>query len=103
MKIYLAKFSKDEAYFEIFNDNKLLNTSSEIAKFFNMNVDLYNKLLIDKVIQHDNYEIEHCSEHNPDNIQDLSFNLNYKPRETYLNRFKETFIDQLTLISLGGY
>lgn len=99
MKIALSQLLsqnfEDEAYFEIIYSKELLNLSEEIAKFFNLDVDFYNQLLIDKIIKHNKYAIDSAT-------KDLTFDLNNISEETYLNRFEEAFIDKLTLISLGG-
>lgn len=100
MEVLLCELYFGDAYFKIDTKNVTYFTSESISKLFNLDVDLYNKLLIEKVIMHKDYSINDprlfpsCSKH-------LSFKLNNTSVETYLNRFKETFASQLTLFSLG--
>lgn len=91
----LSRFFEDEVYFEIISKKSILNSSGEIADFLNLDVDIYNNLLIDKVIRHDKYSID------PDG-RDLVFCLKNVSIEIYIERFKETFINELTLATLGG-
>lgn len=94
MQLLLTKTIRKGYYFR-FDNEPTACTSKGISKLFDLDVNTYNKLLIDKVIQHNKYSI------NPD-TKDLLFVLNNTSEEVYLNRFKEIFTNQLTLIYLGG-
>ena len=102
MEIRLTDFSVTHNYFSIFMNNRNIYTSKSISKLFNLDIDTFNKLLVDKVIQHDNYIIESHPVVEPERVKDLLFRLNDVPKEIYIERFKETFTNQLTLIILGG-
>lgn len=81
--------------FEIITSNKdFCSTSSSISRLLNIPLDIYNKLLIEKVIQHNL-----CETHMFD---DVTFDLYGTPKEIYLSRFKEVFAEQLTLLALEG-
>lgn len=67
----------------------------EIAKLFNLDTNIYEKTLIAKVIKHENFE---KVVYNPD----LIFSQNGVPMKTYIERFKEAFAPQLTLLTLEG-
>lgn len=93
MMIYIKDFYCSS--FEIITSNKVsCSTSSSISRLFNIPLEVYNNLLINKVIKHDLYEIH--------TFNDITFDLCDISKEIYLNRFKETFSDQLTLLILGG-
>lgn len=105
MKINLLTNNPKESYFSIIINDTTLYTSLEIAYLLNLNVKFYNKLLIDKVIKHEHYKVENYAEFNLEDIVsggDLVFDLYNTPEETYIDRFKETFTEQLTLLALGG-
>ena len=94
MKIRLSEMTEGQYYF-IVTANFTACTSGGFSILFNIDVDIFNQLLIDKVIKHKNYLIER------DN-KDMYFTLNGLPKETYIERFKDAFTNELTLISLGG-
>lgn len=95
MKIKLTKLFTGEFYFEIINNDDVYSTSKEISKAFNLDVDVYNSILANKVIQHKQYNYIYIYE-------DLVFYLNNISMKTYINRFKNTFIKELTLLALGN-
>lgn len=109
MKIDLVIID-EEAYFSILINEQLFDTSKKISKLLNLDIDLYNKILIEKVIKYNSYFTGY-SILEPTKSKDLVFSLNNPPtektlikqsKETYITRFKETFTNQLTLLSLGG-
>lgn len=73
-------------------------TSGKIAKKFNLDLDTYNDILIRKVIKHNNFVISP----NGSSIfsKDVTFDLNEAPAETYIERFKNVFCEELVLLSL---
>lgn len=95
MKINLFIFGDEEVYFEVSTENDAAYTSRSISELFNINVDLYNQLVVDKVVKHKNYVIDKFE-------KDLTFKHNNISKNTYIERFKNTFINELTLLSLGG-
>lgn len=80
----------------------LYDTSKNIAKSFDISLDEYNHIVIDKVIGHTNYTIRHnvVSEHS-DIYCDLMFEAK-KSKEFYIDKFKEVFAPQLTLLTIEG-
>lgn len=97
LDIYISMVVDRWLYFNIEHDGDYYSTSEEIANFFNLDVDLYNQLLVDKVIQHNNYSISEESEYN---TFDALFGRECIDDETYVDRFKEAFAPQLTLLAL---
>lgn len=99
MEIKLTEFSFGLCCFKLDTETVSYFTSESISKLLNLDTDLYNKLLIEKVIKHDDYKINDrrlfpsCTKH-------LSFQLNDIPKEIYIERFKEAFADQLILLTL---
>lgn len=98
MKIFVTQVVSGNSYFEIANDGKLLSDSQEISNLLNLDVDVYIELLAKNVIKHNNYKTYNynCTE------KDILFKLNDIPKETYVERFKDAFTNQLTLLALGG-
>lgn len=81
-------------------------TSFGISNLFNMNIDEFNKIVINEVIKHSNYLIVDKKDEFFD--KDLIFNLEDDEGEEvllerYMERFKETFAPQLMLIKIGGF
>lgn len=98
MKIDLNVFIV--ASFEIITSNgEFHNTSKSIARLLNIPVETYNQLLIDKVIKHKFFKLH---SHGAGVCADLTFDLKCLSKEDYLQRFKDTFSEQLTLLTLGG-
>lgn len=79
------------------------DTSKAIADLFKMSVDNYNEILINKVIKHDKYRVETFTDmYKVSYVRDVTFVLNGTLESVYVNRFKEAFAPQLTLLTLGG-
>lgn len=95
MKINLSLFYNDEAFFEITTEESVFYSSSAITNLLNLDLIKYNKLLIEKVIRHEDFIVDQYT-------KDVSFMLNNISKKTYIERFKNTFVKELTLISLGG-
>lgn len=102
INIKIEKQYSNRAYFFISIEGKytIAATSFKIAKIFNLEIDTYNKILIEKVIKHDRYLIA------PDNNEsvfskDLTFELLYDSLKTYIERFKEIFAKELVLLALS--
>ena len=95
MKINLFIFGDEEVYFEVSTKNDAAYTSRSISELFNINVDLNNQLVVDKVVKHKNYYIYRLS-------KDIEFDLCNVSKEIYIERFKNIFTEQLTLLTLGG-
>lgn len=100
MKIELNKLLSDDLYFEIILNEDVYSTSEEIAEALNLSTDIYNEILIEKVICHKDYTL--CKNARYDVYDDLVFLAHDISRETYLKRFKEAFTKQLILLALGG-
>lgn len=98
MNIFVTEYVSGNSCFEVVNNGKLLSNSEKISNMLDLDVDTYTNLLIEKVIQHNNYKTYtyNCSE------KDTLFKLNDILKETYVERFKDAFADQLTLLALGG-
>lgn len=94
MTIRLGKASKDQCYFIAFAKFTVC-TSRGFSILLNIDIDLFNNLLITKVIKHSSYTMYK-------NHKDVEFILNDTPEETCINRFKEIFINELTLLAIGG-
>lgn len=104
IQISLVKLGDGSNYFSLKDTNELImsyNSCRQISNFFNVPTKDYNDTLIDKVIQHNNYEVYGCVAYG-EKCVDITFQLNSIPKETYIERFKEAFAPQLTLFSLGG-
>lgn len=67
----------------------------EISELLNLDLDVYEKTLINKVIEHENFK-KVARGH------DLVFSQNGVPIKTYVKRYKEAFAPQLTLLTLEG-
>lgn len=96
MTIDLVQYLSNKNYFIISINNDDYYSSESISELLNLDLDLYNNLLINKVVKHPSYAIGGGTH------KDLEFNSNSISRETYINRFKEAFSDQLILLTLGG-
>lgn len=84
-----------DLFFILKTNNKTYFSSEMISKAFGLDIDEYNKILLEKVIQHDEYDIKNGTE-------DLVFSPNRISKETYIDRFKEAFADQLILLTLSN-
>lgn len=100
LEINLGAYYGNKLIFEINFNNKLYINSLKISALFSLDVDTYNKLLIEKVIQHEHKET--LFKNGTIIFKYVAFELRDTPTETYLNRFKETFAPQLALLTLGG-
>lgn len=100
MEIELTKLLTGECYFEITIGDDVYSTSEEISEILNLDLDTYNRILANKIVRHKNYVM--CMNGSIDVYKDLVFDLCNIPEETYIDRFKETFTEQLTLLALGG-
>lgn len=94
MEVTAIQLTSGYNYFVLISNDKCFSHSVDIASLLNLNVHVYNKLLIEKVIKHDNYHLRYDS--------GIFFKLNNIPKETYIERFKDTFNKELTLLALGG-
>lgn len=91
------------SYFYIIRGKSLYNTSRGIAKLFKMDVNEYNKKLIKEVIGNNKYEIN--DEGNSLSSSDLNFvaeNISPEENKIYVDRFKNAFIKELTILKIGG-
>lgn len=95
MKINLFTFDTNKAYFEVSTEYNPAYTSRSISNLFDLDLDTYNKILIDKVIQHNFYDLDKFD-------KDLTFSHNDIPKEIYIERFKDTFNKELIMLALGG-
>lgn len=95
LQIKLSSFYDNEAYFEITTEEGVFYTSKMISNLLNLNLTTYNRLLIEKVIKHEDFAIDQYT-------KDVSFMINNIPKETYIERFKDIFIKEITLLTLGG-
>lgn len=104
MKVDLIKLFTGDLYFEVVSSKSVCSTSNNIANLFNLDVDKYNDLLINEVIKHSNYKTNRSVNSFVFNTStiDIVFHLNDVPKEIYIERFKETFFNELTLLTLGG-
>lgn len=99
MKIKLQKFLGGEAYFEIVINRYHYDTSREISNILNLNIDVYSDILIKEVIKHNFHR--YCDIIDEFNLcKDTIFKLRDVSEEVYIERFKEAFADQLTLLVL---
>lgn len=102
MKVYLCKISHlDVVCFLLCADDRSYYTSYEISKQLGLNVNLYNKILVEQVIKHKIYSKNEEAQL-VSLMHDLSFSLNKVKPEVYIERFKDVFAKELTLLSLGG-
>lgn len=95
MKIDLTEFGINRNYFCISIGNRDVYSGKSISKLLNLDVDTFNQILIDKVVKHKNYYIYRLS-------KDIEFDLCNVSKEIYIERFKNIFTEQLTLLTLGG-
>lgn len=101
LTVNLISATEFKVYFSItIDDDDYYATSTDIAEFFNLSIDTYNKILINKIIQHDNYEINKSD--TSVFYKDIMFELKNIDYKIYIERFKEAFAPQLTLFTLGG-
>lgn len=106
-KISLGNYH-DQVYFIICKKQKgsILNTvydtSKSISKLFDMELDEYNDLVIDKVIGSANYTIGYLNTNKESDIyHDLMFE-DKKSKKFYVDKFKEVFAPQLILLTIEG-
>lgn len=98
IEVELIQFSLNN--FKIVTDDRIYYTSAQISSLFNMNIENYNRILVEKVIQHGLFKVHNNSKgHFKRNI---SFSQNRTSDETYIKRFKNAFAEQLILLTLGG-
>lgn len=91
--------------FLISTKNRGYTTSGSIANLLNLDVDTYNDRLIREVIQHPCFKNVFAANFpflKAKLDRNIVFYLNDVPKETYIERFKEVFVEQLTLLELGG-
>lgn len=87
-------------YFVISNStNVYASTSYEIATLLGLDTKTYNKILVEKVIQHDRHYNEFVYANDE---EDVTFHSNGNVAAIYVKRFKETFEKELILLELGG-
>lgn len=87
-------------YFHLVIDGTIVgSTSARMADILKLDLDTYNKILIEEVIQHSYYKIS-PSGHVPLS-KDIIFELNDESKETYINRFKEAFAKELVFVSFS--
>lgn len=97
-RVSIIQFSLNT--FKITANMRTYYTSSQIASLFNMDIETYNKILIERVIQHDLFKIHNNSKaHFKKNV---SFSQNNISDEAYIKRFREAFAEQLILLTLSG-
>lgn len=98
----LLRDMDDEHYFVIMmdvNEGKIVrNTSRAISETLGLGIEKYNKILIEKVIRHDNYRIEEDDDFGE---CDLFFYSEGVSKEIYIERFKEVFLKELTTFALN--
>lgn len=107
MKIELTRFKCNNYNFSITIEDNCFMTSGSISKLLNLDIITYNNALIKYVIQHNKYESNLFLDYfvpntSNKNDKDITFHLNDVSEEVYLERFKNTFNKELTLLSLGG-
>lgn len=91
--------------FLIATENRGYTTSSSIANLFNLNLDTYNEILVKEVIKHPCFESRNFMKFpflGVESNKDIVFYLNDIDEEVYIERFKNVFAKQLTLLKLGG-
>lgn len=102
MRVCLCKISYlDIVCFSLYMKDKNYYTSYEISKQLGLNVNTYNKILVEQVIKHGIYSLNKEAQI-ISLINDLSFSLNKVKPDIYIERFKNTFARELMLFSLGG-
>lgn len=85
--------------FLIINRRQFFLTSPTISKLLNISLEEYENRVINNVIKHKNTEVIFASDFNKRNV---AFKEDDVPEENYVDRFKEEFAEELTLIVLGG-
>lgn len=98
LKVELWEIEKG-LYFSLSEKGDSFDTSFYIARLFDMDVKQYNKMLIEKVIQHDIHCINAAVSWEGD---DLVFKRNFVTDTEYIERFKNVFNKELTTLALGG-
>lgn len=93
MIIKLITSYTNKNYFSIIIGNTRICSSKNIANLLNLDINIYNRLLIEKVIQHNKYSMTR---------NELAFSCNNVSKEVYIKRFKDVFSNQLILLTLGG-
>lgn len=89
----------NSSYFVIILNDIMFYSSSAIAKLLNLSVSNYNDILVKEVIKHKYYNIRGTSPHLC-LFLNLTFHLDNISKDIYIERFKETFADKLTLLNL---
>ena len=102
MKITLLESYFGNFCFGIRIKENVYHTSERISKVLNLDLDTYNHLLVKKVIQHRSYYISNNPFPIPNHDKHLTFDLNNISKETYIERFKNTFNKELILLVLGN-
>lgn len=104
IRIDLQNLGGNNYGFLITTEKNAYTTSSSIAKLLNLDADIYNEILIKKVIQHSFYENSNFSSFpyfGTDSDKNIVFYLHGIDERTYFERFKEVFAKQLTIAALG--
>lgn len=102
LKVEIAQSSLGQAYFYLVVDSNRMvirSTSAKIASILKLDLDIYNKILIKKVIKHKHYEIYDGQMFLS---KDITFNLGSVSEKTYVERFKEAFAKELVLLVLAN-
>lgn len=100
MKIYLRHDFNDTRYFVIDIPETYICSSNYMSEMFEMTKEGFENTLVMKVIKHNDLLI--YKDQNDETSFDISFKSNGIPDEVYIDRFKEAFATQLTLLILGG-
>lgn len=100
----ILKEDNDEFYFSIisdFKDGKIVrNTSELISKALGLDIIHYDEILINKVIQHKHYRIENNEIFGKGDVFFYDEGLR---KEVYVERFKEVFLEELTVLALNPW
>lgn len=99
MKVKLIKYDYDSDYYSFFiskYDDLPVPTSYSIASSFGLSTKVFVDILIDKVIKHNDITFERSAN---GVIYNVIFKLNNTPKDVYIERFKNFFVKELTLLS----
>lgn len=100
LKVDLIENRLDKHYsFFVDTGERILYDSYKLAKAFNLSRLGFANILIDEVIKHSKFIFYNDID---GEIVDVTFKLNNLSKEVYIERFKETFTEQLMLLVLGG-
>lgn len=90
------------SYFIIVNyvNKTLYDTSARISDIFDIDLEEYNKKLINEVIKSDHYEIYDGSSKGRRLYKDLTFKA-FGEDKVYIERFKEVFCKELIMLAMG--